>query len=370
LEAWTASSGSNSANINWLVTDQLGTPRMIIDQTGALAGVKRHDYLPFGEELFAGTGGRIPSQGYSGDSVRQKFTSKERDNETGLDYFGARYYASAQGRFTSSDPLLASGTVYDPQSWNRYSYASNNPLRFVDPTGMWDWDASSGGSYTDAQLEARRHDRSLRKSERNAAKNALKFRERFRNAMSGGEDAVSNSNLTADQKTQVLAAMNSYGTENDSNGVTVGVAGHLGTGTGAGTVLNNDGTISVTFLSGHKGNDLIIDMAHEGQHVGDADAFLASGAKANDATDLTHRDREIRGYTISSLTAQALGVSSAIKGFEGRDQIWNSGWKKADQATIDSRRIERVERFVGTPRVGYPANAPGDRYSQEFHPRP
>jgi hypothetical protein len=63
---------------------------MIIDQTGALANVKRHDYLPFGEELLAGTGGRTATQGYSGDSVRQKFTQKERDNETGLDYFGAR----------------------------------------------------------------------------------------------------------------------------------------------------------------------------------------------------------------------------------------------------------------------------------------
>ena len=65
-----------TANINWLVTDQLGTPRMIIDKTGALANVKRHDYLPFGEELLAGTGGRTPTQGYSGDSVRQKFTQR------------------------------------------------------------------------------------------------------------------------------------------------------------------------------------------------------------------------------------------------------------------------------------------------------
>ena len=54
-------------------------------------------------------------------------TSKERDNETGLDYFGARYFASTQGRFTGSDPLLSSGSVYAPQTWNRYSYTINNP---------------------------------------------------------------------------------------------------------------------------------------------------------------------------------------------------------------------------------------------------
>ena len=63
--------------------------------------------LPFGEELFAGTGNRTTALGYTNsDGARQKFTQKERDNETGLDYFGARYYASTQGRFTSTDPIV------------------------------------------------------------------------------------------------------------------------------------------------------------------------------------------------------------------------------------------------------------------------
>jgi len=64
------------------------------------------------------------------------FTQKERDIETGLDYFGARYYASTQGRFTSPDPLLASGKSLQPQSWNRYSYCVNDPLKYVDPKGL------------------------------------------------------------------------------------------------------------------------------------------------------------------------------------------------------------------------------------------
>ncbi|HJS81884.1 MAG TPA: RHS repeat-associated core domain-containing protein, partial [Nitrososphaera sp.] len=113
----------------------------------------RHDYLPFGEELLAGTGGRTISKGYSGDTVRQKFTSKERDIETGLDYFLARYYSSTQGRFTSPDEFTggpdelyyfvddtsANPTFYSdlkkPQSLNKYQYAYNNPLRYVDPDG-------------------------------------------------------------------------------------------------------------------------------------------------------------------------------------------------------------------------------------------
>ncbi len=78
VEAW-------SQGINWLISDHLGTPRMILDVTGSLANVKRHDYLPFGEELIAGSGGRSVSLGYaSGDGVRQQFTSKERDVESAL----------------------------------------------------------------------------------------------------------------------------------------------------------------------------------------------------------------------------------------------------------------------------------------------
>ncbi|HEU0046649.1 MAG TPA: RHS repeat-associated core domain-containing protein, partial [Nitrososphaera sp.] len=128
--------GTLYREVLWLVPDQLGTPRMMAERTGSLAGIKRHDYLPFGEELYMNTGGRTTSQGFSGDDVRQKFTSKERDAETGLDYFGARYLAATSGRFTSSDPLLESGHSMLPQTWNRYTYAMNNPLRVIDPDGL------------------------------------------------------------------------------------------------------------------------------------------------------------------------------------------------------------------------------------------
>ena len=67
----------------------------------------------------------------------RKFTAKERDGETGLDYFGARYMSSAQGRFTSPDPIwVKADRLVDPQRLNLYAYGRNNPLRFTDPTGM------------------------------------------------------------------------------------------------------------------------------------------------------------------------------------------------------------------------------------------
>lgn len=105
---------------------------------GSLTSVARHDYLPFGEELIAGVGIRSSSYGYEPppDGVRQKFGSKERDIETGLDFFEARYFASVQGRFTSPDPLFESAMSTNPQTWNRYTYALNNPLYYIDPTGL------------------------------------------------------------------------------------------------------------------------------------------------------------------------------------------------------------------------------------------
>jgi RHS repeat-associated protein len=117
------------------VTDHLGTPRTVLDQTGSLTNATRHDYLPFGEELTIGV--RATSLGYSiGDGVRQQFTSKERDVETGLDYFEARYYSPTQGRFISVDPIFfQKEMLIDPQRYNHYAYVRNNPLKYVDPKG-------------------------------------------------------------------------------------------------------------------------------------------------------------------------------------------------------------------------------------------
>jgi RHS repeat-associated protein len=69
--------------------------------------------------------------------VTSHFTGKERDSESGNDYFGARYYGSSMGRFLSPDPggLVAVNPSF-PQTWNMYAYAANNPLIFSDPTGF------------------------------------------------------------------------------------------------------------------------------------------------------------------------------------------------------------------------------------------
>lgn len=107
--------------------DHLGSTRIITEETGL--PVERFDYFPFG--------GYTESQQTHADETVQ-FTGHERDQvgsipEAHLDYMFARYYAPHLGRFLSPDPQ--GGDVTSSQSWNRYTYAANNPIRFIDPDG-------------------------------------------------------------------------------------------------------------------------------------------------------------------------------------------------------------------------------------------
>ena len=114
--------------------DHLGTTRVVTNGTGGVHA--RLDLAPFGEEIPGSANGRSGQVGYSAAvPFSPRFTGKERDAETGLDYFGARYFSGAQGRFTSPDNFLNDTTALDPQRWNLYTYARNNPLRYVDPNG-------------------------------------------------------------------------------------------------------------------------------------------------------------------------------------------------------------------------------------------
>jgi len=108
-------------------------------------GSPRHDYMPYGEEVASGIGGRTTTQGYGQiDNARQKFTGYERDEESGLDFAQNRYFSSKHARFTSVDPLAASASIKAPQSLNRYSYGNNSPYKFTDPLGLEPCGVSGG----------------------------------------------------------------------------------------------------------------------------------------------------------------------------------------------------------------------------------
>jgi RHS repeat-associated protein len=108
--------------------DHLGTIRFITNASGQ--GLAHHAYFPFGEEATS------PTQ----DAERMKFTGHERDlgnlgsPADDLDYMHARFYNPQTGRFTRVDPMN-SADPRQPQSWNRYTYARDNPLKFIDPDG-------------------------------------------------------------------------------------------------------------------------------------------------------------------------------------------------------------------------------------------
>jgi len=139
---------STASGTQYLTADNLGSTRLLTDANGAV--VACHDYQPFGAEIPSGNNSRGAC--YAGtDNPKQKFTGKERDAETGLDYFGARYFSGTQGRFTSPDPLPWLGWqrgnsdaqkkfanwIADPQNLNLYAYVDGNPLNRADPTGMY-----------------------------------------------------------------------------------------------------------------------------------------------------------------------------------------------------------------------------------------
>ena len=86
------------------------------------------------------------------EGERSRSTGKERDAETGLDFFGPRYFSGVQGRFTSPDGPFNDQDAADPQSWNMYSYGRNNPLRFTDPTGMTVCDENGNNCHDDVTV--------------------------------------------------------------------------------------------------------------------------------------------------------------------------------------------------------------------------
>jgi RHS repeat-associated protein len=115
---------TGAGGVFYYFSDSLKTASVIADSAGVIKA--ESDYYPWGGEL----------QFVNNDSNDYKFTGKKRDSETALHYFGARYYGSGLGRFVTPDQPFADQDEGDPQSWNLYAYAGNNPLRYVDPDGQ------------------------------------------------------------------------------------------------------------------------------------------------------------------------------------------------------------------------------------------
>lgn len=125
IAEYSSAQSQGSGGIRYYNQDRLST-RMITDGNGTVVGT--NDNLPFGESFAA-----------SGEVEKHRFTNYERDSETDSDYAVNRQYAQKIGRFMQPD--RAPGSVANPQSLNRYAYATGDPIGTVDPMGLFPVDA-------------------------------------------------------------------------------------------------------------------------------------------------------------------------------------------------------------------------------------
>jgi RHS repeat-associated protein len=255
--------------------DHLGNARIVYGNNG---GWDQSDFYPFGGERV------ITSQVGS----RYKFTGKERDSESGLDNFGARYDSSQYGRFMTPDwSAKPMGVPYadfgGPQSLNLYAYVRNNPLSRVDRDGHYEENASGCGDNAKCQ---KRWDKA-----------ADKFAARREKNLSS-------------KKADVRAAAAAYGARGEANGVHVGFA-NLNTGPNptygsvdaSGSQPGLQPLVQVTLDFGRAGNSETI--THEGTHVGDDMNFLDSGY--NPMLNLTHGQTEFNAFRAGAEVNQEHG---------------------------------------------------------------
>jgi RHS repeat-associated protein len=116
----------DGTRVRWFAGDHLGSTSVVLDETSAVK--EKIEYTPWGEVK------SYDNFGNTAEVAWFYFTGKKLDDETGLVFFGARYYNPKLGRFITADSVVQS--PYDPQTLNRYSYCNNNPVNLVDPTGQ------------------------------------------------------------------------------------------------------------------------------------------------------------------------------------------------------------------------------------------
>jgi len=283
-------------------SNHLGSASVITDINGNIEN--QTDYCPYGGICY--TSGSDPN--------RYKFTGKERDAESGLDYFGARYNSSNMGRFMSPDPL--GGDLTNPQSLNKYAYVLNNPLTNTDPTGLY--------TCTDSKDCSSKKDQALEKT------------------LAG---------LRNSKDADVARAANAYGAQNKDNGVSVGFKDLSGAGKGGDTVstigVDSSGNLransAITINSKDSGTDFTADVGHEGSHAADAQSIVQSGLTEDGQA--IHAGMNITPYQSEQ---RAYGVTNSIysSANETRNYACGSGTCTLGRGSSDIPGT--VDRLVGT----------------------
>jgi len=273
-----------TGQIYYYTSDQVNSTRVVTDQNGVRVFAATYD--PYGGIQ------KIWENSYS---PAMKFSGKERDTESNLDYFGARYYGNYYYRWLSPDPVVPLDVAYtNPQAWNLYSFNRNNPVNLVDPSGLYVFENG-----TQAQQNA--------------------FNKAIERAMGlpGLKEIIS-----------------VFGSAGEENGVIIKIY-DAKFGSFAPYVtsrmlqdLSYECIVHLAFDAG--GDDLVIDVAHEGSHILDYKNYAGALREAfskgdvyggsvfgDDTIDLTEYAAEVKAYNFSITAAKGLGRSTLNRlGFE------------------------------------------------------
>ena len=301
--------------VHYYFSDHLGSASVIAkivnNNNNYTVVVERDsDYLPYGtERVITGS-----------DSNRYKFTGKERDSESGLDNFGARYDSSGLGRFLTPDPLLNSGRPWAPQTWNRYAYSQNNPLRKIDPSGLYDYDVNcKKGTAGDACRQDQK---------------------RLDDAVAKATELLATLPKGSKQYSELKKSLDAIGTRGDKNGVKVGF-GQTGTG---GPMETRGKHIQVDWAK--------FDAAVTAYKEYDYDVKTEVEAASQVGHEGVHLQRQTpmwaanRWDIAENIEAEAYGVQSSVsEAGNSEDRVWNNDWAStADREVLRQNAISRAAK--------------------------
>jgi hypothetical protein len=235
------------------------------------------------------------------------------------------------------DPLLNSGRPWNPQTWNRYAYARNNPLAIVDPTGLYDFKNTCAAS-----------DKAC-----NAA--FAQTQTNVRNAYAATQAAYDKAVKAGDTKAAAALkrTLDGLGAEGQKNarGQTVNISVNLGLNAPGQTnfAQGSSSTINVVLNPGMSNGpqDAQAEVAHEGVHAGE---IMPGTPTAAQALSLEHDAFETESYFSQSIGFTDIRSpqmsSDMVNGMLDQSKdfvLWNTSWASADAATISSRRSAGID---------------------------
>jgi len=291
--------------VTYYFADHLGTSRVVTSSAGVVQDDS--DFYPFGGE-------RVITFN-SGNTY--KFTGKERDYESGLDNFTARYDSSSLGRFMSADPIfIMPQKLIDPQQWNLYAYVRNNPLNLTDPTGMYT--VSCGA-------DDKKCNKAADKFEKQRQKDLKSKSIKVRNAAKAWGDRGEANHISVTFKTQQQVdqdAPTAPGYKTDAIVTATATADH-------------QPDIKAEFSENLGGNDLGQTIAHEGEHIEDDMNFLKSYDPVTGQYDagrnFTHFDTEFQAFEAGSMVKSYTMFKVGPKGYQQLTDYIYRAYPNADQ---------------------------------------